>query len=228
MPADMGREVVRLHGICKTYGPSEPILIDHADLTIAEGESVAVTGPSGSGKSTLIHIVGGLVRPELGTIALDGVTVSRRADWDKVRARLLGFIFQDGWLLPGLTAGENVELPMFGIVSPGQVRRDRVAELLSGLGMSNRTNINVSRLSGGERQRVAFARALANRPKLILADEPTGNLDSVNTQIVVGHLHDLCKRQGTAILMVTHDQAVAATCNRHLTLIGGRLIAVRG
>ena len=223
MTAKANRAVVELRDICKTFSPSEPHLLDHINLTIAEGESIAVMGPSGSGKSTLVHIVGGLVRPESGTITFDGVAVSQRTDWDDIRARMLGFVFQDCWLLPGLTAGENIEVPMVGVVASSRTRRERVADLLAALGLSNRVDVNVSRLSGGERQRVAFARALANSPRLILADEPTGNLDLANTQVVVRYVHELCRQQGSAILMVTHDQDVAATCNRQCTLAGGHL-----
>jgi len=209
--------LLALEGITKGYEQSSPLFTD-LTLEIFPTQSVAIMGPSGSGKSTLLHIMGGLVSPDGGRVLIRGVECGSQAQWDEVRMRTLGHIFQDAWLLPSLTAAENIEIPMIGMERSARARRDRVAWLLEMTSMSDRANARAAILSGGERQRVAFARAIANRPKIILADEPTGNLDSRNKGFVVELLHDLCDREGAALVLATHDVNVADTCRTKLML----------
>jgi putative ABC transport system ATP-binding protein len=194
-------------------------------LGIASGEYVAVVGPSGCGKSTLLHILGCVDVPTGGEVLFHGRGVSSLSDGDRSRLRLreIGFVFQRFFLLPMLTAWENVELPQAEAGVDRAVRRRRAAELLEYVGLSNRAGHRPSELSGGEMQRVAIARALANRPRLLLADEPTGELDQETGGQIVTLLDELHK-DGTAVVVVTHDMAVAARAHRLLTMRDGRIV----
>ena len=194
-------------------------------LGIASGEYVAVVGPSGCGKSTLLHILGCVDVPTGGEVLFHGRGVSSLSDGDRSRLRLreIGFVFQRFFLLPMLTAWENVELPQAEAGVERAVRRRRAAELLEYVGLSNRAGHRPSELSGGEMQRVAIARALANRPRLLLADEPTGELDQQTGGQIVTLLDELHK-DGTAVVVVTHDMAVAARAHRLLTMRDGQIV----
>jgi putative ABC transport system ATP-binding protein len=194
-------------------------------LGIASGEYVAVVGPSGCGKSTLLHILGCVDVPTGGEVLFHGRGVSSLSDGDRSRLRLreIGFVFQRFFLLPMLTAWENVELPQAEAGVDRAVRRRRAAELLEYVGLSNRAGHRPSELSGGEMQRVAIARALANRPRLLLADEPTGELDQQTGGQIVTLLDELHK-DGTAVVVVTHDMAVAARAHRLLTMRDGQIV----
>jgi putative ABC transport system ATP-binding protein len=194
-------------------------------LGIASGEYVAVVGPSGCGKSTLLHILGCVDVPTGGEVLFHGRGVSSLSDGDRSRLRLreIGFVFQRFFLLPMLTAWENVELPQAEAGVDRAVRRQRAAELLEYVGLSNRAGHRPSELSGGEMQRVAIARALANRPRLLLADEPTGELDQQTGGQIVTLLDELHK-DGTAVVVVTHDMAVAARAHRLLTMRDGQIV----
>ena len=194
-------------------------------LGIASGEYVAVVGPSGCGKSTLLHILGCVDVPTGGEVLFHGRGVSSLSDGDRSRLRLreIGFVFQRFFLLPMLTAWENVELPQAEAGIDRAVRRRRATELLEYVGLSNRAGHRPSELSGGEMQRVAIARALANRPRLLLADEPTGELDQQTGGQIVTLLDELHK-DGTAVVVVTHDMAVAARAHRLLTMRDGQIV----
>jgi putative ABC transport system ATP-binding protein len=196
--------------------------LDRVDLRIADGTAVALTGPSGSGKSTVLHLVGGMDRPDSGAVEVDGTALTaRRLD---AHRRRIGFVFQRFHLLPALTVLDNVLAP----VLPRRVdfdRRARATELLEAVGLAGRADALPSELSGGEQQRVAISRALINRPGLLLADEPTGNLDSVTGREIIDLLLSLRERYGMTMLVATHDTEVAASCDRIVRLHDGRVIA---
>jgi putative ABC transport system ATP-binding protein len=195
-------------------------------LEIYKAERVGIIGPSGSGKSTLLGLMGGLDSPTSGTIEIDGENITRLSE-DKlteVRNRKIGFVFQFFNLIPTLTALENVMLPMeFSRTFKGNPKK-RANELLDLLGIKDRGHHRPSQLSGGQQQRVAIARALANNPPLLLADEPTGNLDSDSGKLVLQALRDIQREIGTTVVIVTHDPAIAGTMDRVLTLIDGQLV----
>jgi len=195
-----------------------------ASLAIERGEYVAIAGPSGCGKSTLLHMLGGIDSPSAGWVELEGVRLGSLRDRDLTRLRLerIGFVFQRFHLLPVLTARENVELPMAeaGLARPE--RRARALELLEYVGLATRANHRATQLSGGEMQRVAIARALANRPVLILADEPTGELDAATGHAILQLFRQL-NRDGTTLVVVTHDEQLAAEAGRVVRMLDGRI-----
>jgi putative ABC transport system ATP-binding protein len=204
----------------------EVVVLSGLDLTIDAGDYIALVGASGVGKSTLLSILGGLEAPQSGSVVVDGADLSglSRAELAAFRRETVGFVFQHFGLLESLTAAENVELASsLARVAPS-VRRQRSAELLEAVGLSDRARHRPVELSGGERQRVAIARALANRPRLVLADEPTGNLDDESTAKVVALLESLPAEHGCTLVVVTHDQAIAHRARRRLRLRGGRAV----
>jgi ABC-type lipoprotein export system ATPase subunit len=222
--------VLQLAGVSKTYRRADEqvhVLVD-LDFTLDAGEFVVVTGPSGAGKSTLLHVAGGLDAPDSGTVTAAGqdvwqMTTGARAAF---RRRNLGFVFQFFNLVPMLTAVENVSLPL---VLDGMRARSadrRAAELLERVGLGDRARHRPAELSGGQMQRVAVARALVARPSIVLADEPTGNLDSHSSIEVLDLLRSLSDEDGTAVVMVTHDQAAARYGSREVHLVDGRASAV--
>ncbi len=223
--------VIDMRGISRVYR-GEGVLVEalsDIDLRVDPGDFVAVMGPSGSGKSTLMHIIGCLDRPTSGTYHLMGEEVARLNGDALAHARLLsvGFVFQTFNLLPRLTALQNVELPMIYAGAKSRQRRERATTLLRAVGLENRTGHRPNQLSGGERQRVAIARALANDPKIILADEPTGNLDSRAGAEIVSLLEGLHSR-GRTIILITHEAQVAEHARRVLTLSDGRIVGATG
>ena len=202
------------------------VVLSGLDLTIDAGDYVALVGASGVGKSTLLSVLGGLEAPQSGSVVVDGADLAglSRGQLAAFRRETVGFVFQHFGLLESLTAAENVELACsLARVAPA-VRRQRAAELLEAVGLSDRARHRPVELSGGERQRVAIARALANRPRLVLADEPTGNLDDESTAKVVGLLESLPAEHGCTLVVVTHDQVIAHRARRRLRLRGGRAI----
>jgi putative ABC transport system ATP-binding protein len=197
-------------------------------LQVDEGDFVALMGPSGSGKSTLLNLIGGLDHPSSGEIHVNGLSLGAAAEPELVRYRRerVGFIFQSFNLLPTLTALENVEAPLMLAESPLRDRRERATALLESVGLGPRLQHKPNELSGGEKQRVAIARALANRPLLLLADEPTGNLDSKTGAAVLDLLCSLLKAQGLTMIMVTHDPEIAARADRIIHLRDGSIQAI--
>jgi putative ABC transport system ATP-binding protein len=195
------------------------------DLTVGRGEFLAVMGPSGAGKSTLLHLLGGLDRPDSGEIQLAGKRVDglSEARWAVLRRRSLGFVFQSSNLVSTMTVADNVELPALLAGVPPRQARARREELLSELGLAHKARSAATGLSGGEQQRVALARALVNNPLLLLADEPTGNLDSRNTRDVL-RLLSRFHQQGSTIVVATHDARVASTADRVLSLFDGEIV----
>ena len=219
---------LKLEGVQKSYrqGVDRLDVLTGVDLTVSPGEVVALTAPSGAGKTTLLQIAGLLDRPDAGAVMLGGVDVGRMDDAkrSRLRAESLGFIFQFHHLLPEFTALENVVMPQ--IIGGGERReaKARAAELLEALGLKDRLRHRPAELSGGEQQRTAIARALANRPRLVLADEPTGNLDQGTAGGVAETLLGLAHDTGVGMLVATHNQELAAVMDRRLTLTGGKLV----
>jgi ABC-type lipoprotein export system ATPase subunit len=219
--------VLSARGVRKEYGRGDGLVraVDHVDLDVAAGETVAVMGPSGCGKSTLLHLLGGLDRPSGGEIRLNG----RRVDTlgEKALARMrrtdVGFVFQSFHLMDELTAVENVELPALLAGRSPRAARRRAEELLERVGLADRARFLPSTLSGGQRQRVAVARALSNEPSVVLADEPTGNLDSAATLDVL-RLFESLHGHGQTLVIVTHDARVAATADRLVTMRDGAFV----
>ena len=193
------------------------------DFDVAAGECVAIVGPSGCGKTSLLHLLGALDRPTAGEVFFRGEPLSRFRDLAVFRARRVGFVFQACHLLPTLTALENVEVPMFEREWPARRRRERAALLLEAVGLRDRLRHRPAQLSGGERQRAAIARSLANEPDVLLADEPTGNLDSGTARRVLDLMKSIHREQGMAMVIVTHDPGVAAQADRVIRMLDGRI-----
>lgn len=217
--------VVETRQLTRIYGNGEQQIraLDNVSITIAKGEFVAVMGPSGSGKSTLLNMIGALDRPTSGQVLVNGQDLATIRDEDAFRAKTVGFMFQLHNLIPTLTAKENVELPMIG-TSENRQRGKRAKELLALVGLGDRVNHLPGQLSGGQRQRVAVARALANNPPLVLADEPTGSLDTTAGQELMGLLRELNQSQATTFIIVTHDPAVARQTKRVLIMADGKIV----
>ncbi len=220
--------VIRTRGLAKDLPLGKTVVhaLRGVDLDIYAGEIVGIVGPSGSGKSTLLGLIGGLDSPTRGTVEIDGVDITRMNEdqLTEIRNEKIGFIFQFFNLIPTLTALENVLLPMqFARKSPPHPNQ-RARELLDLLGLSDRMNHRPSELSGGQQQRVAIARALANQPPLLLADEPTGNLDSASGMSVLKMLEKIRQTEGTTVVIVTHDEKLAQRADRMITLVDGAVI----
>lgn len=216
--------VIETRELYRIYGDGEEIrALDGINLKVTRGELVAVMGPSGSGKSTLLNMIGALDKPTSGKVLINGEDLSKIRNKDKFRANQVGFVFQLHNLIPTLTSRENVEIPMMGQLSK-KARRNRSEQLLSLVGLEDRMNHLPNQLSGGQRQRVAVARALANNPPLVLADEPTGNLDTAAGQELMKLMSELNRSQGITFLVVTHDLNVARQTNRVVIMSDGRIL----
>jgi len=226
-PTVMRTSVVSARGLLKEYGsgPARVRAVRGVDVDVAAGESVAIIGPSGCGKSTLLYLLGGLERPTAGSLRLADRRLERLAEAQLARLRrhAVGFVFQAFHLVDELTAAENVELPMLLAGRSPHQARERACVLLRSVGLADRAGHLPSALSGGQRQRVAIARALANEPTVVLADEPTGNLDSEATTDVL-RLFEQLRADGQTLVLVTHDERVAATADRLLTMRDGVLV----
>ncbi len=217
--------IVETRDLVKVYGDGAQVrALDGVSLRIAPVEFVSVMGPSGSGKSTLLNMIGALDRPTSGVVIVNNQDVGRIRDIDAFRAQTVGFIFQMHNLIPTLTARENIEVPMRGQPFSARERRRRAEELLELVGLAGRMDHLPNQLSGGERQRVAIARSLANRPAIVLADEPTGNLDSQSGAEVIALMHQLNHELGTTFIVVTHDPAVARQTDRILIMRDGGIV----
>ncbi|MFB0534952.1 MAG: ABC transporter ATP-binding protein [Anaerolineae bacterium] len=216
--------VVETRNLTKVFGDGGEVrALDGVNLIVRPGELLSVMGPSGSGKSTLLHLIGALDRPTEGQILIRGQDLATVKDLDRFRNEEVGFVFQLHNLIPTLNALENVEIPLYEQPLSEKKRRQKAAELLGLVGLGDRLDHLPSQLSGGQRQKVAIARALVNDPAIVLADEPTGNLDSQSGQDVMALLRELNERQGATIIVVTHDPAVARTTKRIITLHDGRI-----
>ncbi len=220
MPDDIS---IITQNLTKRYG-KDVLALDDVNISITRGEFLAVMGPSGSGKSTLLNLLGALDRPTAGQILIDGQDMARIKNLDDFRAKTVGFVFQMHNLIPTLNALENVEVPMQGQVRSKRKRRQRARDILMLVSLDDRAHHLPSQLSGGQRQRVAIARALANEPAVILADEPTGNLDSQSGDDVIHLLRKLNRELTTTIIIVTHDLAVARQTDRVLVLQDGKVV----
>ena len=224
--------VIQMNGIVKRYyeGKENELEILHGmGLTVRQGDFVAIVGESGSGKSTLMNIIGALDKPTAGTYLLDGTNVQAMTDsqLSVIRNKKIGFVFQNFNLIGRTSALKNVELPMLYAHVPPRQRTQRARELLAAVGMADRADHQPNELSGGQKQRVAIARAMANDPSLLLADEPTGALDSATSRTVMDIFHRLNRQQGKTIVLITHSQQLAEECPRILTLIDGRIVSER-
>ena len=218
------RLMIETLDLTRIYGDAEEIhALDGVTLSVEAGEFLAVMGPSGSGKSTLLNILGTLDRPTRGKVSVNGQDLATLRDMDRFRAQTVGFMFQLHNLLPTLTSRENVEIPMMGFLN-ASARRKRAEELLALVGLADRLNHLPGQLSGGQRQRVAVARALANQPPLILADEPTGSLDTNAGQDLMRLLKTLNQSQGVTFIIVTHDPSVARQTQRVLVMTDGKIV----
>jgi putative ABC transport system ATP-binding protein len=228
----MAENIVETVKLTKVYrkGKLEITALRDANLSISKGDIVCVMGPSGSGKTTLLNMIGGLDRPTRGAVLVDGVDITRLNEPQLASYRLekVGFIFQFYNLFPVLTAFENVELPLILAKKPKKERKKKVRQLLETVGISERANHKPDELSGGEQQRIAIARALANDPALILADEPTGDLDSENATMFMNLVKDLNQNYSQTFLIVTHDPLVVQECSQIYMIRDGKLEKSKG
>lgn len=223
-----GKVLISVKNVKKQYKvhKNEVVALNDVSVDIHEGEFIALTGTSGSGKSTLLQLIGGLDRATHGTITLDGTNLNdlKDADLSRFRNSTIGFVFQFFYLQPFLKLNQNIEVPgMFAHMSRGD-RKKRVAELADAVGLGDRIDHLPKELSGGQMQRAAIARALLNEPKILLADEPTGNLDSANTDAIITLFDTIRAKYGTTIVMVTHDKSLAKRADREITLKDGVII----
>ena len=227
LPQPNAAHLIEMHGLTRVYdlGPQKIFALSGVDLIIEQGEYVAIMGPSGSGKSTLMNIIGCLDTPSAGRYLLDGVSVETLNDDElaAIRNKKIGFVFQTFNLLARTTALHNVELPLVYAKVPRHERREVAEQALAAVGLADRMTHQPNELSGGQRQRVAIARALVNRPSLLLADEPTGNLDSTTGREILDLFHELHSR-GNSIIMVTHEEDVAREAKRIVHIRDGKVM----
>ena len=218
---------LEVRNLRKSYDDGRIEALRGVDLAISAGEYVTITGPSGSGKSTLLQLLGGLDMPTSGEVRFQDEVLGKAIDLDTYRSRQVGFIFQAFYLLPTLRAVENVQVPMLAVSENANDRAKRAELLLREMGLGHRLNQYPNELSAGERQRVAIARALANDPAILLADEPTGNLDSVNSAHIMELLTSIQKQRGMTLIVVTHDDEIARIAPRHIRIRDGVREALR-
>ena len=221
----MHSPLIEARNLRRSYDQGAVQALQEVSFTVSRGEFVSIMGPSGSGKSTLLHILGALDSGFDGDVTIDGVDLRRLNNPEQFRSRIIGFVFQSFHLLPTLTAIENVQVPMFEMPWSAAERRERAAGLLESVGLGGRIHHLPSKLSGGERQRVAIARSLANQPSLLLADEPTGNLDSASAGTILELLHTIHDRDNMTIMVITHDRIVAGHAQRTLQMLDGRIVS---
>jgi putative ABC transport system ATP-binding protein len=229
-PAGGLAPVLELDQVVKTYGQQPPVpALRGVTFTVTRGELVAIVGPSGSGKTTLLHVIGTLERPTSGTVRIDGVEVAGLHDRQlaAMRARSIGFVFQQFFLSEHQTALENVADGLLYAGVPVAEQRPRAADALAAVGLSHRAGARPAKMSGGERQRVAIARALVGQPAIVLADEPTGNLDQVTGRALIELLEQL-NEAGTTIVVITHDPEVAGRLDRQVQVLDGRIVSDSG
>ncbi len=215
--------IIEIQNLKKGFDKGKITALNGVNLKIKKGEFVSIIGPSGSGKSTLLNMIGALDRPDDGTIKVAGYNLNLKKDLSEFRSKEIGFIFQLHNLIPNLNVLENVKIPMFESKLSGKEMRKRALQLLDYMNLSDKINRKPTELSGGERQRVAIARSLANKPSIILADEPTGSLDSKNGQMILKRLEDLHKNENVTLIMVTHDLNVANLSERTIEVFDGKV-----
>ncbi|MCA8907609.1 MAG: ABC transporter ATP-binding protein [Rhodospirillaceae bacterium] len=220
----MAVPLLELAGVHKRFDGGRITAADGVDLSVAAKEAVAIVGPSGSGKTTLMNLATGLDLPDAGSVQFEGEAVGSAGRWTLLRRSRIGIVFQAFHLIGALTARENVEMPLVGAGLPARQRRSRALASLDRVNLGHRADHLPATLSGGERQRVAIARAIATEPSLLVADEPTGSLDSAASEHVVDLLLDLVRTSGAALLVVTHDAGVAERMDRVVRLVDGRVV----
>ena len=219
----MTSPVLEVRNLCKSYDEGRIEALRGVDLSISAGEYLAISGPSGSGKSTLLQLMGGLDTPTSGEVLFQGAALGAAIGLDSYRTHQVGFIFQAFYLLPTLRAIENVQVAMLAVHEKANHRAERAAALLEEMGLEARTKHFPNQLSAGERQRVAIARALANDPTLLLADEPTGNLDSANSAHIMDLLRGIREQRGMTMIVVTHENEIAQAAPRHIRIRDGKI-----
>ena len=215
--------IIEIKGLKKSYDKGKIKALNGIDLTIKKGEFVSIIGPSGSGKSTLLNMIGALDTAGEGVVNVAGIDLTKTKDLSEFRSNEIGFVFQLHNLIPNLTVLENVQIPMLGTGVSGKEMEKRALDLLKSVNLESKVNQRPTKLSGGERQRVAIARALVNHPSIILADEPTGALDSKTGDIILDLLKDLHKKENVTLVMVTHEPYVANMANRIITVLDGKI-----
>lgn len=215
--------IIEIKNLKKSYDNGTVKALNGIDLEIKRGEFVSIIGPSGSGKSTLLNMIGALDKGDEGSINVAGIDLMHKKDLSEFRANEIGFVFQLHNLIPNLTVLENVQIPMFETPVSGKKMKERALELLRSVGLEDKINQKPTKLSGGERQRVAIARALVNHPSIILADEPTGALDSKTGDIILSLLKELHKKENVTLVMVTHEPYVANMADRIITVLDGKI-----
>lgn len=215
--------IIEIHNLKKNYDKGNIKALNGIDLEVKKGEFISIMGPSGSGKSTLLNMIGALDRPEEGTIKVANIDLMKTKDLSEFRSKEIGFVFQMHNLIPNLNVLENVEIPMYETNIKSNEMRERALELLHAVGLKSKASINPTKLSGGERQRVAIARALVNHPSIILADEPTGALDSKTGDVILNLLKSLHSKEHVTLVMVTHEPYVAKMADRILNVLDGKI-----
>jgi putative ABC transport system ATP-binding protein len=215
--------LIELINVHREFDGGRIVAVDDVSLRIDSHETVAIVGRSGSGKSTILNLICGLDHPTSGEVRYEGNVITGRAAWASLRTTCIGIVFQNFSLIQTLSARENIEVALLGSLNTARQRRERALELLAHFGLAARSTLRPALLSGGERQRLAIARALANRPGLLVADEPTGNLDEANTHTVMDIFGNIHRDFGTTVLVVTHDEEVAATFPRRIEVCDGRI-----
>lgn len=215
--------MIEARGLVKHFDEGAIHALDGIDLSVERGEFVAILGPSGSGKSTLLNMLGALDVPDEGTVTIDGVDLAKERDLASFRRHTVGFVFQLHNLIPTFTAWENVQLPLVESRLSGAERRERARALLERVGLGQRLGNLPTKLSGGERQRVAVARALVNDPHVLIADEPTGSIDSANSKRIMALLREINHERGMTLIVVTHDPGVAAEADRLIHMLDGKV-----
>ena len=220
----MSENVVEVKNLIKTYEKGKVKALDGISFNIKEGEFVSIIGPSGSGKSTLLHMLGALDIPDSGTIKVGGIDLEKNKKLNEFRAEKVGFIFQLHNLIPNLSVVENIEIPMYTRKLSSKEQREKALSLLKDVGLEDKAKMKPNQLSGGERQRIAIARSLANDPSIVLADEPTGSLDSKTSSKILEKLNSLNKEKNVTIIIVTHDMNVAKLADCVIEVLDGKLL----
>lgn len=220
----MNENIVEVKNLTKTYEKGKVKALNGINFNIKKGEFVSIIGPSGSGKSTLLHMIGALDIPDSGEIIIDGENIRKSKKLNQFRSDKVGFIFQLHNLIPNLSAVENVEIPMYTQKINNKEQRQKAIKLLEDVGLKDKSKMKPNQLSGGERQRVAIARSFANNPKIILADEPTGSLDSKNSTKILEKLYKLNKEKQVTLIIVTHDMNVAKLADRVIEVLDGKIL----